>query len=489
MNEDFEKANLLIKSAKHVIVFTGICVDTIEWSNSLSEFQKNALNYYQAIKELYENLNNKEYSKIYEFINILDHTGKLLKHFEENIGGLSTIKEEKLVEVNGNLKTVSCLNCNKTFKTDKIKASITQKNVSPYCDCGSLLKIFCKSFSEIISLCKNEDLQNCDLLIAIGTNLMNEPFKSLIQELDPRCPRIYINNNEKVKFNRKNVDSYLIDDYNSIFSKLIIADGEYKQIVSEIFDSSDIHTVGKLIKNSSKIIIMSGAGISTSAGIPDFRSTGLGLYDRFKDSDLPHPTAIFSLDYFLRNPKPFYNIVFELYPKVKNAKPTTTHQFISKLNENRKLLKHYTQNVDGLDRLAGLPDDKLVEAHGHIKTGTCLYCKKQYEMSYIEKFIIKKEIPTCIKCNKVIKPDVVLFGESLPPKFKNSQDWKECDLLIIIGTSLAVQPFANLINNVNQNCPRVFINKTKFDNIRETNRDIFIIDECDSFCQKLAKLF
>ena len=109
--------------------------------------------------------------------------------------------------------------------------------------------------------------------------------------------------------------------------------GEDQHKVSEIFDESDkVKIIRELIKNSQNIIIMSGAGISTAAGIPDFRSTGLGLYDRFKDSDLPHPTAIFSLDYFLHNPKPFYEIVYELYPIVKNAKPTITHEFISKLN-------------------------------------------------------------------------------------------------------------------------------------------------------------
>lgn len=104
-------------------------------------------------------------------------------------------------------------------------------------------------------------------------------------------------------------------------------------------------------------------------------------------------------------------------------------------------MRHYTQNVDCLEDLTGLDRDKKIQAHGHIREGTCMACKQKYSFDYMKEFVIKNEIPTCSKCSNVIKPDVVLFGEGLPSNFAQyNQDFPLCDLLIIMGTSLAVQP-------------------------------------------------
>jgi NAD-dependent histone deacetylase SIR2 len=105
-----------------------------------------------------------------------------------------------------------------------------------------------------------------------------------------------------------------------------------------------------------------GAGISTSAGIPDFRSPKTGLYANLARFNLPHAEAVFEISYFRENPHPFYALAQELYPG--SYRPTITHSFISLLHKKGLLLKLFTQNIDCLEREAGVPDDKIIEAHG-----------------------------------------------------------------------------------------------------------------------------
>ena len=109
-------------------------------------------------------------------------------------------------------------------------------------------------------------------------------------------------------------------------------------------------------------------------------------------------------------------------------------------------MRHYTQNVDCLEDLTGLERSKTVQAHGHLRTGSCLYCKKKFTIDYIKACIEKNDtvIPECDVCpdKPAIKPDVVLFGENLPSEFvRNTEyDFNKCDLLIVMGTSLVVKP-------------------------------------------------
>ena len=137
----------------------------------------------------------------------------------------------------------------------------------------------------------------------------------------------------------------------------------------------DIEGLAEYLKTCKSVIVMTGAGISTNAGIPDFRSKSFGLYNRLAKYNLPHPTAVFTLDYFKQNPVPFYSIAHDLYPIMDTAKPTVAHYFIKLLDNKNILLKHYTQNIDGLEDLTGLDREKTVQAHGHIRTGTCLSMK------------------------------------------------------------------------------------------------------------------
>ncbi|XP_059704630.1 NAD-dependent protein deacetylase sirtuin-3, mitochondrial isoform X1 [Haemorhous mexicanus] len=129
-------------------------------------------------------------------------------------------------------------------------------------------------------------------------------------------------------------------------------------------------------KECRRVVVMAGAGISTPSGIPDFRSPGSGLYSNLEQYDIPYPEAIFELGYFFVNPKPFFTLAKELYPG--NYRPNSAHYFLRLLHDKGLLLRLYTQNIDGLERVAGIPPDRLVEAHGTFATATCTVCQRNF---------------------------------------------------------------------------------------------------------------
>jgi len=211
-----------------------------------------------------------------------------------------------------------------------------------------------------------------------------------------------------------------------------------------------------------RIVTMAGAGMSTAAGIPDFRSPGSGLYDNLGKYNLPRPEAVFDIDYFRRHPEPFFALARELYPS--QLKPTLCHRFIRLLEEKGLLLRHYTQNIDTLERAAGLSHERIVEAHGTFHTSHCTGCRREYDQAWMkERIFSEEEVPHCEACSSVVKPDIVFFGENLPSRFFRlvEADFSQCDLLIIFGTSLNVQPFAALVDRVPDTCPRLLVNKEK----------------------------
>ncbi|KAJ1888423.1 NAD-dependent protein deacetylase sirtuin-2 [Kickxella alabastrina] len=251
------------------------------------------------------------------------------------------------------------------------------------------------------------------------------------------------------------------------------------------------------------IIVMAGAGISTDAGIPDFRSPETGLYDNLQSYKLPYPEAIFSIDYFRRQPKPFYVLAKELYPG--QFVPTKSHFFVKLLEKKGLLQRHYTQNIDCLERVAGIDPELIVEAHGSFHTAHCIgrKCLKEYSQAWVKKKIFQDEIPRCSVCNSLVKPDITFFGEGLPPRFFEllENDFGSCDLLVVMGTSLLVQPFASLINDVADSVPRLLINRvrvgeasapgTGFDfdgkHVGRTHRDALVLGDCDAACVLLAE--
>ncbi|CAG8694275.1 6304_t:CDS:2 [Dentiscutata erythropus] len=269
-----------------------------------------------------------------------------------------------------------------------------------------------------------------------------------------------------------------------------------------------LKTIAKLIKSgkAKNIVFMAGAGISTAAGsnlventrIPDFRSPGTGLYDNLSKYNLPRPESIFEIQYFKKNPEPFFELARELYPS--KFLPTLTHYFIKLLHQKKVLLRCFTQNIDTLEQIAGLPEEVVVEAHGSFSKSQCLKCKKMVEPKWMKETIFSGVIPKCLGCKGIVKPCITFFGESLPEKFfLHLPDFNKCDLLIVAGTSLQVQPFSLLIDYVSSKTPRLLINREKvacytpgmgFDfngSFSDVRRDIFYGGSCDDG-EELEKL-
>lgn len=239
-------------------------------------------------------------------------------------------------------------------------------------------------------------------------------------------------------------------------------------------------------KKARRILVLSGAGVSCSAGIPDFRSPGTGLYDNLKKYDLPFPEAVFDLGFYRDNPAPFLNLAKELWPGVKHS-PTLTHSFISLLNKKSVLLRNYSQNIDGLEFLADLPNEKLVECHGHFRTASCIECGT--ESTECETVILtSNEVPKCNDCGGLVKPDIVFFGEDLPQTFHTllPKDVRQADLLLVMGTSLLVAPVSMIPDMVH--CKRVLLNRECVGNFHQARGDVVYEGDCDDAVYMLSKL-
>jgi len=206
-----------------------------------------------------------------------------------------------------------------------------------------------------------------------------------------------------------------------------------------------------LIKQSKKVVFFGGAGVSTESGIPDFRSQD-GLYNQ---KYAYPPETILSHDFFVNNPREFYRFYFDkmIY---KGAKPNAAHLKLAQMEQKGRLSGVITQNIDGLHTLAG--SKNVCELHGSVYRNYCERCGKFYSLDDILKQA--PAVPHC-SCGGIIKPDVVLYGESLDNKvIQKSLDLiTSCDLLIVGGTSLNVYPAAGLITYTK--APIALINKSQ----------------------------
>ena len=243
----------------------------------------------------------------------------------------------------------------------------------------------------------------------------------------------------------------------------------------------------------SNVIVLMGAGASVSAGIPDFRTPGTGLYDSLQHYNLPFPEAIFDLDYYKQNPFPFIDLCQSIWPGL-GPTPTLTHAFGKLLQDRGCLRRIYTQNIDGLEAMAGVSTDKLVECHGHFRSAACVACHRVADIETCQREIFQGTEPVCRICGGLVKPDVVFFGEELPSRFREliDDDVGHCDLLIVIGTSLQVMPVAGIPSWVGPNCPRILLNRELVGQFSisggNSGRDIYLEGECDDSVKKLAQL-
>ncbi|KAI9673928.1 MAG: Sir2 histone deacetylase Hst2 [Caeruleum heppii] len=257
----------------------------------------------------------------------------------------------------------------------------------------------------------------------------------------------------------------------------------------QTLEKRDVASISKYIKSDRvrRIVVMTGAGISTSAGIPDFRSPDTGLYANLARLNLPYAEAVFDISYFRQNPLPFYTLAHDLYPG--SYRPTLAHSFIRLLHDKGLLLKLFTQNIDCLEREAGIPKDMIVEAHGSFATHSCIECKKGFPEDQMKKAILAKEVPHCVsdECPGLVKPDIVFFGEQLPEAFHTNRTLPmAADLCIVMGTSLSVQPFASLPGFCKEGVPRVLVNSEQVGGLGSRADDVLILEDCDAGVAKLA---
>jgi NAD-dependent deacetylase len=193
------------------------------------------------------------------------------------------------------------------------------------------------------------------------------------------------------------------------------------------------------MRKAERICAFSGAGISTEAGIPDFRGPG-GMWE---DSSLLEQLSVSG---FNRDPEGFYRSSMKLFATIAHAKPTLAHQLLVQLEKIGKLDAVITQNIDGLHHAAG--SSKVFEVHGTYRTGHCTKCNAGFEMApfYAEMETGRLRVPLCPACGVPIKPDIVLFEELLPYDVWNGsqQAAEECDLMLVLGSSLVVYPAAEL---------------------------------------------
>lgn len=213
---------------------------------------------------------------------------------------------------------------------------------------------------------------------------------------------------------------------------------------------STVNELKELINNSKKIVFFGGAGVSTESGIPDFRSVD-GLYNQ---KYAYPPEVILSHSFFVNNVKEFYRFYFDkmIY---ENAKPNACHLKLAKMEEKGVLSAVITQNIDGLHYKAG--SNNVFELHGSVHRNYCERCGKFHSLESI--LATAPNVPHC-SCGGVIKPDVVLYEEPLNDVTlrKSITHIKECDLLIVGGTSLNVYPASGLIGYTD--APIVIVNKS-----------------------------
>jgi NAD-dependent deacetylase len=201
---------------------------------------------------------------------------------------------------------------------------------------------------------------------------------------------------------------------------------------------SPIRQAGELLRRSAHTIALTGAGISTPSGIPDFRSPQSGLWS------LSDPLEVASLWAFHERPEDFYAWIRPLLRMIATAQPNTAHRVLAEMEASGCLSAIITQNIDSLHQRAG--SRRVLELHGHVRTASCLACRTVFSSESLWPQLLAGPPPRCPACGAVLKPDVILFGEPLPYEELSlaQQECLACQVMLVVGTSLEVMPAADL---------------------------------------------
>jgi len=236
-----------------------------------------------------------------------------------------------------------------------------------------------------------------------------------------------------------------------------------------------------LLRATRNVVVLTGAGISTESGIPDFRSVGTGMWS------FSNPLDVASIWAFREQPAHFYNWIRPLSGKFLSARPNPAHLALATLQKAGLVKAIITQNIDDLHQQAGA--ERVLQVHGHTRTATCLGCGIKVDSRPIWEAVDRGETPAhCPQCAGLLKPDVILFGEELPHHIleEAQQAALSCDLMIVAGSSLEVMPAADLPYLARRRGARILImNRTP--TLMDSQADLILRDNLTVSMPKLVK--
>lgn len=201
-------------------------------------------------------------------------------------------------------------------------------------------------------------------------------------------------------------------------------------------------------------LVLTGAGISTESGIPDFRTPQTGLWEHYD------PTEVLSQEALHHRPETFFRVGFCVLMRFRNARPNRAHQILAEWEKMGVVEAVVTQNIDGLHKQAG--SQKILEIHGHLRSGHCVRCHTSFPIEVLEEKVRQGEIPPCCPCGGMLRPDVVLFGDILPPCFDEATALARRLSLLVVGSSLQVSP-ANFLPSYTPFLGIINLTPTPFD--------------------------
>ncbi len=252
-----------------------------------------------------------------------------------------------------------------------------------------------------------------------------------------------------------------------------------RRLASQSIKKLDI--AKKLFQQAKHPVVLTGAGISTPSGIPDFRSEGTGLWAKSEAMEVA------SLNTFRYDPTLFYKWFRSLANQIVNALPNDAHLALAQLQQAGYLQTVITQNIDILHQKAG--SENVIEMHGTLRTLSCTQCFRQVEAEpFLVPFIRDGRIPHCDACGAVLKPDVILFGEQLPQKawYAARSAARQADLMLVVGSSLEVLPVAGLpMQTLDRGGHLIIINQTQ--TYLDVRADLVFSEDAAEVLPKLVK--
>lgn len=205
---------------------------------------------------------------------------------------------------------------------------------------------------------------------------------------------------------------------------------------------TDIGPFLDLLGKSRRMVALTGAGVSTLSGIPDFRSSDGLFSEKYGSLDVE---TIVSINFFNKHPDIFYSWARDYWFRMETFEPNVIHKTLARLEKMGKLTEGiFTQNVDFLHKKAG--SRKVYPLHGTLERGYCTNCNAYYEYEYMRSFVERGEVPVCSSCSSVVKPDIVFYGENLDSTMLRRAEsaFSYADLVLVLGSSLVVNPAASL---------------------------------------------